>query len=40
MSLISGVLCFADGVWAESSFDLSGRVLQLWRRWQSWRKGL
>ncbi len=40
MSFLTALLGFAAGVWAEASFDLSGRALQAWRWWQSFRKGL
>ena len=39
MTLILCLLSFAAGVYAESRFDLSGRALQLWRRFNAWRKG-
>ena len=35
MSYLLIPVAFALGVWAESSYDLSGRLLQAWREWQA-----
>lgn len=39
MTLIVAIAAFVLGAWCEHAFDLSGRVLHAWRRFDAWRTG-
>lgn len=38
MSYLLIPIAFAVGAWFEHAFDLSGRMLVLWRQWQARRR--
>lgn len=38
MSFLAFLICFALGVWADAKFDVWGRGIALWRRFQAWRR--
>lgn len=38
MTILALTLAFVAGAYAEHAFDLSGRAVELWRRYEAWRR--